>query len=67
MPSLAAVPTLTVAPSSIGFVRESAPPDEKYASRRSVLKECVAHDNHGRPHASFGPGIPDVTFKKEEA
>ena len=27
---------------------------------RIVLKEWVAHYNHGRPHASLGPGIPDV-------
>jgi len=26
---------------------------------RSVLTEWVAHYNHGRPHASLGPGIPD--------
>jgi transposase InsO family protein len=26
---------------------------------RSVLREWVAHYNHGRPHASLGPGIPD--------
>jgi putative transposase len=24
-----------------------------------VLREWVAHDNRGRPHASLGPGIPD--------
>ena len=27
---------------------------------RIVLKEWVDHYNHGRPHASLGPGIPDV-------
>ena len=27
---------------------------------RSVLTEWVAHYNHGRPHASLGPGIPDL-------
>jgi transposase InsO family protein len=27
---------------------------------RSVLQEWVAHYNHGRPHASLGPGIPDL-------
>ena len=27
---------------------------------RSVLQEWVAHYNQGRPHASLGPGIPDV-------
>src|SRR5262245_40111247 len=26
---------------------------------RRVLAEWVPHDNHGRPHASLGPGIPD--------
>jgi transposase InsO family protein len=26
---------------------------------RSVLTEWMAHYNHGRPHASLGPGIPD--------
>jgi transposase InsO family protein len=26
---------------------------------RVVLTEWVAHYNHGRPHASLGPGIPD--------
>ncbi len=26
---------------------------------RRVLAEWVAHYNHGRPHASLGPGIPD--------
>ncbi len=29
---------------------------------RSVLREWVAHYNHGRPHASLGPGIPDGAF-----
>ena len=27
---------------------------------RSILKEWVTHYNQGRPHASLGPGIPDV-------
>ncbi len=27
---------------------------------RFVLREWVAHYNRGRPHASLGPGIPDV-------
>ena len=27
---------------------------------RAVLREWVAHYNQGRPHASLGPGIPDV-------
>jgi putative transposase len=26
---------------------------------RLVLREWVAHDNRGRPHASLGPGIPE--------
>jgi putative transposase len=26
---------------------------------RRVLQEWVAHYNHGRPHASLGPGVPD--------
>ena len=26
---------------------------------RSALTDWVAHYNHGRPHASLGPGIPD--------
>jgi putative transposase len=26
---------------------------------RSVLKEWMTHYNHGRPHLSLGPGIPD--------
>jgi transposase InsO family protein len=31
---------------------------------RSVLQEWVAHYNQRRPHASLGPGIPDVPFGK---
>ena len=27
---------------------------------RSVLRQWVVHYNQGRPHASLGPGIPDV-------
>jgi len=27
---------------------------------RSLLKEWVTHYNRGRPHASLGPGIPDL-------
>jgi putative transposase len=27
---------------------------------RRILKEWVAHYNHGRPHSSLGPGIPDL-------
>jgi transposase InsO family protein len=26
---------------------------------RAVLREWVTHYNHGRPHTSLGPGIPD--------
>jgi len=26
---------------------------------RTILRECVAHYNAGRPHASLGPGVPD--------
>jgi putative transposase len=26
---------------------------------RSLLREWVTHYNHGRPHLSLGPGIPD--------
>ena len=28
------------------------------------LQEWVAHDNQGRPHASLGPGIPDMPPEK---
>jgi len=31
---------------------------------RSVLQEWVAQYNHGRPHASLGPGIPDLPFDR---
>lgn len=31
---------------------------------RSVLQEWVAHYHRGRPHASLGPGIPDVPLDK---
>src|SRR5207302_281116 len=31
---------------------------------RSVLQEWVAHYNQGRPHASLGPGIPDVPLDR---
>jgi putative transposase len=31
---------------------------------RSVLQEWVAHYNQGRPHASLGPGIPNVPLDK---
>ncbi len=33
------------------------PFDEKHLRR--ILKEWVNHYNHGRPHSSHGPGIPD--------
>jgi transposase InsO family protein len=31
---------------------------------RCVLYEWVRHYNEKRPHASLGPGIPDVTFDR---
>jgi putative transposase len=31
---------------------------------RAVLVEWVAHYNQGRPHASLGPGIPDVPLER---
>lgn len=31
---------------------------------RSVVTEWVAHYNHGRPHSSLGPGIPDPQSEK---
>jgi integrase-like protein len=31
---------------------------------RCVLLEWVAHYNQGRPHASLGPGIPDVPLDR---
>jgi len=33
---------------------------------RSILKEWVIHYNRGRPHASLGPGIPDVPCGEAE-
>ena len=27
---------------------------------RRILKEWAAHYNHGRPHSSLGPGVPDL-------
>jgi putative transposase len=33
---------------------------------RSILKEWVPHYNRGRPHASLGPGIPDVPCGEAE-
>jgi len=30
---------------------------------RTILREWVAHYNHGRPHSSLGPGIPDLCGK----
>ena len=26
---------------------------------RPILKSCVGHYNHGRPHMALGPGVPD--------
>jgi putative transposase len=31
---------------------------------RSVLREWAAHYNQGRPHASLGPGIPDIPLER---
>ena len=31
---------------------------------RSALRQWVAHYNQGRPHASLGPGIPDVPLER---
>jgi putative transposase len=31
---------------------------------RFVMTEWVAHDNHGRPYSSLGPGIPDPKREK---
>jgi putative transposase len=31
---------------------------------RAILREWVAHYNQGRPHASLGPGIPNVPLDK---
>jgi putative transposase len=33
---------------------------------RSILKEWVTHYHQGRPHASLGPGIPDVPCDEAE-
>lgn len=33
---------------------------------RRVLKEWVAHYNHGRPHSTLGPGIPDQQSQEAE-
>src|SRR5712692_7410605 len=46
----------------IGTIRRECldwviPLNERHVRR--VLAEWVAHYNHGRPHASLGPGIPD--------
>jgi transposase InsO family protein len=32
---------------------------------RRILKEWVAHYNHGRPHSSLGPGIPDRRSRQQ--
>ena len=29
------------------------------AHLRSILREWTTHYNHGRPHSSLGPGVPD--------
>src|SRR5271166_2293294 len=34
---------------------------------RSLLKEWVTHYNRGRPHASLGPGIPDLGAGQQRA
>ena len=34
---------------------------------RSLLKEWVTHYNRGRPHASLGPGIPDLRAGQQRA
>ena len=34
---------------------------------RSLLKEWVTHYNRGRPHASLGPGIPDLRAGQRRA
>jgi len=34
---------------------------------RSLLKEWVTHYNRGRPHASLGPGIPDLRSGQQQA
>jgi len=31
---------------------------------RAILQEWVAHYNQGRPHASLGPGIPNVPLDR---
>jgi putative transposase len=47
----------------IGTIRRECldfmiPLNEKHL--RMILREWVAHYNHGRPHSSLGPGIPEV-------
>ena len=37
---------------------------------RTVLKDSMAHYNHGRPHMALGPGIPDppaIVFPKSSS
>jgi putative transposase len=34
---------------------------------RRLLKEWVTHYNRGRPHASLGPGIPDLRAGQQRA
>ena len=38
------------------------PLSEKHLRR--ILREWVAHYNRGRPHASLGPGIPELTRER---
>jgi putative transposase len=44
----------TIRRECLGFL---IPLNERHLRR--MLREWVAHDNRGRPHASLGPGIPD--------
>ena len=32
---------------------------------RGILKEWMTHYNHGRPHSSLGPGLPDPVFGRQ--
>jgi putative transposase len=47
----------------IGTIRRECldfmiPTSERHV--RAILREWVSHYNRGRPHASLGPGIPEV-------
>ena len=33
---------------------------------RSILREWVRHYNHGRPHSSLGPGVPDPKYGRRQ-